>query len=203
MNQKEKTEKTKERILQAAMEEFGANGYAGATLNNICKTGISKGLLYHNFSSKNELYLLCIHRSITKLTAYLKQQNLDSDLETYMKARLCFFQNHPLEARLFFEATLQPPPALKNQIAEQRKEIDAFNVDLYKKAIAKVSLRPGITEKDAVAYFRFLQDMFNGYFSSPACRDMSLFEKITVHENNLSKLFEYMIYGIAEKREKI
>ena len=185
------------------MEEFGANGYAGATLNNICKTGIAKGLLYHNFSSKNELYLLCINRSMTKLTAYLQQQNLDSDLATYMKARLCFFQNHPFEARLFFEAMLQPPPVLKNQIAEQREEIDAFNLDLYKKAIAKVSLRPGITEKDAVAYFRFFQDMFNGYFSSPACRDMSLLEKITVHENNLSKLFEYMIYGIAEKREKI
>ena len=44
--QEEKTELTRERILQAAMREFGTNGYAATKVNTICcKYGIPKGLL--------------------------------------------------------------------------------------------------------------------------------------------------------------
>lgn len=44
--QEEKTELTRERILQAAMQEFGTNGYAATKVNTICgKSGIPKGLL--------------------------------------------------------------------------------------------------------------------------------------------------------------
>ena len=44
--QEEKTELTLERILQAAMREFGTNGYAATKVNTICgKSGITKRLL--------------------------------------------------------------------------------------------------------------------------------------------------------------
>ena len=36
MRQEEKTELTRERILQAAMQEFGTNGYAATKVNTIC-----------------------------------------------------------------------------------------------------------------------------------------------------------------------
>lgn len=46
MRQEEKIELTRERILQAAMQEFGTNGYAATKVNAICgKYGIPKGLL--------------------------------------------------------------------------------------------------------------------------------------------------------------
>ena len=50
MKKTEKTKLTVSKIIEAAMNEFGQNGYAGGTINNICKTGINKGLIYHNFS---------------------------------------------------------------------------------------------------------------------------------------------------------
>ena len=65
MKKAEKTERTKERILQAAMEEFGRKGYAAATIGAICSEhGIAKGLLYHNFVGKDDLYLACVSRCI-------------------------------------------------------------------------------------------------------------------------------------------
>ena len=63
MKQREKTELTVQRILSAAIAEFGVNGYAGGAVNNICKAGINKGLIYHNFKGKDELYLTCLHIS--------------------------------------------------------------------------------------------------------------------------------------------
>lgn len=49
MKRTERTGLTVAKILEAALEEFGANGYSGGTVNNICKRGINKGLVYYNF----------------------------------------------------------------------------------------------------------------------------------------------------------
>lgn len=44
-------------IINAALKEFGANSFDKASTNNIVKNaGVSKGLLYHYFKSKKELY---------------------------------------------------------------------------------------------------------------------------------------------------
>lgn len=56
MKRIEKTKLTISKILEAAMKEFGMNGYTGGTVNNICKHGINKGLIYHNFKDKDDLY---------------------------------------------------------------------------------------------------------------------------------------------------
>ncbi len=40
---------------------FIDKSYDTASVNSICETGqIPKGLLYHNFRGKDELYLLCV-----------------------------------------------------------------------------------------------------------------------------------------------
>ncbi|MBP8715827.1 MAG: TetR/AcrR family transcriptional regulator, partial [Lachnospiraceae bacterium] len=62
MKKELKTELTKEKIILAAIDEFGRNGYYGSSLNSICDTGIAKGLLYHNFANKNAIYLACVQR---------------------------------------------------------------------------------------------------------------------------------------------
>ena len=49
MKQKEKSQISKEKILNAAIIEFGTKTYESASLNNICSdNNISKGLIYHN-----------------------------------------------------------------------------------------------------------------------------------------------------------
>lgn len=51
-------EKKKQRILNAAMKEFAARGYDGASTNRIVEdAGIAKGLLFHYFKSKEQLFL--------------------------------------------------------------------------------------------------------------------------------------------------
>ncbi len=47
----------RDRIINSALDEFGRNSYDKASTNNIVKNaGISKGLLFHYFKSKQELY---------------------------------------------------------------------------------------------------------------------------------------------------
>ncbi|MBN2879444.1 MAG: TetR/AcrR family transcriptional regulator [Clostridia bacterium] len=47
----------RDKIINAAIDEFAANGYEKASTNEIVKNaGISRGLLYHYFKDKEELY---------------------------------------------------------------------------------------------------------------------------------------------------
>ena len=56
MKREEKNAVSRQRILSAAMEEFSRKGYEGASLSTLCaEKEISKGLIYHYFSGKEEL----------------------------------------------------------------------------------------------------------------------------------------------------
>ena len=202
MKQKERTELTKEKIMEAAMREFGTNGYSGASLNAVCGAGISKGLLYHNFKNKDELYLSCVERCFNGLTDSLRGKPLPQSTNEYLSARLCYFDCHKVEAHLFFEALLLPPAPLREAISQLRAEFDAYNRRAYLSILSRLSLRAEITQEDALAYFTFMQTIFNAYFSSPAFQEMPFDERITAHEEGLPKLMEYLLYGIAEREKK-
>ena len=199
MKKELKTELTKEKIMDAAMAEFGTKGYTGASLNTICGADIPKGLLYHNFKSKDALYLACVKHSFDRLTVCLKDGAPELSLRQYMNIRLRFFEENEQEARLFFESLLQPPPLLEKQIFELRKEFDQLNQELYQKILTGIQLRAGVTSQEAMNYFTLMQNMFNGYFSSPALCGIPLFDAVRMHEEQALKLLDFMIYGIAER----
>lgn len=198
MKQQQRTEITVARIVEAAIEEFGSRGYSGGSVNNICAAGINKGLIYHNFKDKDQLYLECLRTSCSRLTEYVHEQGADCDLIRYMNARMDFFTEYPREAHIFFEALLNPQITLKDEIDLAMKEFNTLNEKIYSRTVKSLELREGVTFDEALSYFRQMQIMFNGYFSSPAYRDETLEEKIKIHEAGIPKLFEFMLYGVAE-----
>lgn len=198
MKRSEKTELTVSKIMKAAMSEFGANGYVGGSVNNICKSGINKGLIYHNFKDKDELYLKCLEKSCETLVRLIEDSGCSSDLLKYMNVRMSFFKEFPNEAHIFFEAILQPQEHLWNEIQEILQPFEKINENIYRSIVASVKLRDGITEEEAVGYFKQMQRMFNGYFSSSAYRRMSPDEQFNKHETSLPKLLDFILYGIAK-----
>lgn len=67
MRKEEKTRLRREKIITAALFEFATKGYQGFVINELCKVdGISKGVLYHNFSGESDLYLTCFQESFEK-----------------------------------------------------------------------------------------------------------------------------------------
>ena len=59
MNSKIKT--TKNKILDAAFNVFVKNGYKDTTMSHIVKeSGLSKGAIYHHYSSKKDLFISLI-----------------------------------------------------------------------------------------------------------------------------------------------
>lgn len=198
MKKSEKTELTISKIMEAAMNEFGKYGYAGGTVNRICSSGINKGLLYHNFTGKDDLYLTCLSQSSRQLMRYLEQDGRTENLELYLSSRMDFFNQFPNEARIFFEALLTPPPHLTEDINAILSEFNMLNEKIYRRTLAPLTLREGVSKKEALSYFRLMQLMLNGYFSSPAFQNTDLSEKVKIHERLVPKLLNFMLYGIAK-----
>lgn len=199
MKQEQKTEKTKDRIITAAVYEFGRYGYYGSSLNNICGSKISKGLLYHNFDGKDALYLACVKKCFHELTAYLKATEIGTDFTLYTKKRIAFFKDNESLGRIFFEAVLQPPMPLQDQIHELRGEFDSFNQELFEKILDSLTLRDGISKTKAIKYFSIVQELFNGYFTSPACLSMDEGDAFAIHEEAICDVIDHVLYGIAKE----
>jgi AcrR family transcriptional regulator len=63
-------ERTRERILSAALQEFAANGFAGARVDAIARrAAINKRMLYHYFGNKEHLFREVLRRKITERQA--------------------------------------------------------------------------------------------------------------------------------------
>jgi TetR/AcrR family transcriptional regulator len=66
--QAERSAETRERILQAALTEFAAQGLAGARMDRLAAAaGVNKALLYYYFESKEKLYLAALEMIASKV----------------------------------------------------------------------------------------------------------------------------------------
>ncbi len=209
MRKQEKTQRTKERIFAAALLEFGTKSYDAASINSICETGqIPKGLLYHNFKGKDELYLRCVKACYDELTATLKKQSsgiqdVKERMQSFLMMRQRFFQANPCYANIFFNAALQPPKHLKQELLQLRREFDEYFNQCYLAIVDSLILRDGITKETALEYFWLASEMFNGYFQNKAEQNGSYRELIQAREGRLSEIFDIMLYGIAKEPIKM
>lgn len=91
----------KEKILDAALEQFLLHGKTGATTKGIADTaGVNKALIHYYFSSKDLLFLSCVERILTQMEETFHSTNLKSiqDYENYLNALISsytqFIQKH-------------------------------------------------------------------------------------------------------------
>ena len=160
MKREEKNALSRQRILEAALEEFSQKGYEAASLNNVCaEKGISKGIIYHHFKDKDALFLLCVEDCFTQVSAYLQETaealsgTAQEKLAAYFDARLRFFALHPVYLGIFAEAAFNPPAALAEEIARRRQAFDRLNADVLTGVLGKASLRAGLSAETVVEDF--------------------------------------------------
>ena len=116
----------RERILNAGMKEFAANGFDRASTNAIVKeAGISKGLLFHYFTSKKQFYLYLFQygAELTMKEFYAAEEwrkpDLLDRLELMMGMKLEIWQRHPELFRFLETAYLESSAAVQPELGEQ------------------------------------------------------------------------------------
>ena len=107
-----------EAILEAALEVFSAQGFRGATLDQIAEVaGLSKPNLLYYFPSKEAIHEALLSRLLATWLDPLKALNPEGDpvaeVLGYVRRKLELSRDFPRESRLFANEILQGAPRMR------------------------------------------------------------------------------------------
>lgn len=202
MNRHEKNLQTRQKIIDSAFAEFSEKSYGEASLNTICSAGVvSKGIIYHYFKDKDELYLACVKECFDALTNYLDDiviidnVPIEQAMAIYFDARIAFFGAHPPYLGVFCSAIMNPPPHLSSAIEDITADFDAQAISILTTLLKTVKLRSDVTTSEVVEIFRQYQDFIHVRFQMKASDESTL----KVHEERCRRSLQILLYGIIER----
>lgn len=201
MKREEKNQMTKRKIVESALREFSKNGYRGSSVNDICQNGgVSKGIVYHYFDTKEELYLVCVEECFTLLEAFIGKDlinwkgDTEEGLEEYFRRRDNFFVQNPKYQNIFTEALVYPSTNLKEGIREKIASFENLNKKILRNMIENVDLREGISVDDVIEVFLDYQ----GYINSTGNKNGQE-NDFHEHEARAKKAISILLYGVVRR----
>ena len=189
----------KERLIEAAIVEFGQKSFENASVNAIIKEAkLSKGAFYHHFSSKEELYLylvgLLLDQKLDFMKKHAKQENLEGDLFQVLRESvhlgLRFAKEHPEISN--FSAMLMKErgnpiftEATKRYTIDSRKQVKA----LLEHATLNTRIRKDIPEEFVVKYIEYILENIAQVLDIQDLDD---------YEGKVHDLFKVLEHGLTE-----
>jgi AcrR family transcriptional regulator len=160
-------EEKKERILNAALEEFSAKPFKNASTNAIAKKAkIGKGMLFYYFGSKQELFeFLCEYTVAFAKHEYLEHLSCDSK----------DFMERQLQLAAFKNSMIQEHPQLmsflgnffreenQEQVKPYLKEMQEYRDQVYRRLYEDVDeslFLDSVDPKQIMKYMSWLLDRY-------------------------------------------
>lgn len=111
----------RERVLAAAMAEFGRHGYSGGSLNVIAReAGVAKGSLFQYFDDKFDLFAHVAEHTSLRIYAAMAPHLAQPDdgpfldqLARLVDVWIAFMAGHPLERSVTAATTMELDPAVR------------------------------------------------------------------------------------------
>ncbi|WP_265499506.1 TetR family transcriptional regulator C-terminal domain-containing protein [Paracoccus beibuensis] len=121
-------QKNRELILQAALDAFSANGFRGATIDQIARAArMSKPNVLYYFGSKDEIHKTLLTTLLDMWLAPMQQIDAAgeplAEILQYVQAKLQMSRDFPRESRLFAYEILQGAPHLTEILGGGLREI--------------------------------------------------------------------------------
>jgi TetR/AcrR family transcriptional regulator len=114
-------------ILDAALEEFSAAGFRGATIDKIAaRCGLSKPNLLYYFKGKEDLYHAVLERTLEgwlePLASLDPQGDPETELTGYIAAKLELSFTQPAQSRLFANEIMHGAPVIGKFLTTELKD---------------------------------------------------------------------------------
>ena len=141
-------------IINAALKTFALKGYKDASTDVIVKeAGISKGLLFHYFTSKQGLYdFICDYSTkymILEVTRAVKKSEKDlfSLMSQISQGRVRVMRNYPFMNRFLRSLKLEDDPEALEAIGSSITELDRTYANIYDQIDSRTLVQPGQLSK--------------------------------------------------------
>jgi TetR/AcrR family transcriptional regulator len=139
------------RILNAAMKEFAAKGYDDASTNRIVEAaGIAKGLLFHYFKSKKQLFLYLYDRCLELVTREVlgkvdfTEKDFFNRLIVAQTAKLELIRKYPDIMNFLQAAYLDQSVAVRPDLDERKKDLLLVNFSRAFEDVDTSAFREGL-----------------------------------------------------------
>jgi len=120
-------EQNREKILQAAEQEFAQNGYKGTTIQNIAeRAGLPKSNVLYYFRNKKTMYSAMFDDILTRWNKVFSDIRPEDDpaeaLSAFIRAKVEMSRRYPLASRLFAMEIIQGAPLLMGHLRTNMRE---------------------------------------------------------------------------------
>ncbi len=146
-----KSERTRQRILDAAARTFRDKGYAGTTLNDIAVAALLRaGSIYYHFDSKEKLLEEVLDIGIARVSAAVKRaidalppdtsptERIRTGIEAHLRSLLCHGEYTSASFRIFGQA----PRDVRSRVLSRRRAYADYWRELLQMARAAGAVDP-------------------------------------------------------------
>lgn len=147
----------RDRIINAAISEFAHKGFKNASTNEIVKEAeISKGLIFHYFKNKKQLYLFLYDylMEIMKEEYFQKPWVDEKDFLEKMRmaslTKLELFRKYPLIFKFFLTAYSETDIEVRDEVADRNQKMIEINLPKIYDNIDFSNVRDGVDHQKAI-----------------------------------------------------
>ncbi|MEC1521958.1 TetR/AcrR family transcriptional regulator [Neobacillus niacini] len=126
-----------DRIINAAIKEFAQKGYDSASTNEIVKdAGISKGLLFHYFQSKKQLFFFLFDYCYNLVAdefykkVDLTERDFFKRIRQAVHIKMDLQTKYPEILTFIQEAFRQDSPDIKDEFDKKKQELNSVNAGI-------------------------------------------------------------------------
>jgi TetR/AcrR family transcriptional regulator len=196
----------KQKILEASLEEFSEYGYEKANTDRISKkAGVSKGLIFHHFGSKENLFIITINKCIDDILFEFNDINILGEdfisiIMKLMQTKYEFFIKNPMHYKLIINGFYNTPKKLKAQLQQRYSEIKQIGFDIIVDIIKGLPLKKDVSIDHIVSVIAVITNVVESkylhYFTEES------FEKFyDAVKNEYIELMNIVLYGIIDSYE--
>lgn len=205
MRQEERVTESRNMILEAAILEFGSKSYNEASTNEICLAcGISKGLVFYHFKSKEQLFKECAAYCIEQFDTYMKDHYVEIKEPMDGIRRCCllrkeFFASHPHYHHIFCQVFYERDDSNKGRNINLLKMYKQHSYEMLSKILSEVEMNPRIDREEcirgAVLIIEVIDREIFGSTDTSQQTEQMLEKQMKKYENFL----EMLLYGILRQ----
>lgn len=150
-------EDKQDKIFQAAIREFAERGYEKASTNQIIQEAqISKGLLFHYFKSKKNLFLATFDRSVGETIEEVLPQLKDPPADFFERMgfmgqfKIRFYMERPVLYRFYMSSVADMQNLFPEELAKRNEELKVIALPMMVDNIDRSKFRPELDPERVV-----------------------------------------------------
>ncbi|WP_164779814.1 TetR/AcrR family transcriptional regulator [Paenibacillus kobensis] len=210
-------EEKKASILSSCLEEFSEHGYDQASTDAITsRAGISKGILFHYFKSKKNVYLYLLRHVSDMLTGKVLASIGDAPKDDFFErikalaaTKLVIGFQYERESKFLIHAFARPAKSVQQEVQQFYKA----NIEAHERAGTMVrvydvhllhpsKLRDGVTPERVVQMVTlFMESFTNQVLASYRTGDEEVMERTVYWTNELTAYLDLMKHGAYRSEE--